>query len=239
MAVEERLHEESGIAHPSKGGGEVNSGRSAEVVRRMTPAERRCAVPRFPWSDIALAPLNGVLARSAPAVVLAGLPLFLILWLVGVGEPGGWVSLLGLGAFGLTSAMALYTALGGFLRTRARIDDDLLDDEVEDRVVQVTDAVAVVADPPVLYLRLDGGTADGLETIVLIGDYLTRLRRTGCFPSTTLRVIQLPRSRAVVGLLPMGEVLPLEYVSGTDDRPVEFDGQSSSIDFERLARASG
>ena len=111
--------------------------------------------------------------------------------------------------------------------------------EVEDRVVQVTDAVAVVADPPVLYLRLDGGTADGPETIVLVGDYLTRLRRTGCFPSTTLRLIQLPRSRAVVGILPMGEVLPLAYVSGTDHRPVEFDGQPTATDFERLrARAS-
>ena len=67
----------------------------------MTPAERRCAAPRFPWSDIALAPLNGVLA-VVPAVVLAGLPLYLILWLAGVDEPGGWVSLLGLGAFGFT-----------------------------------------------------------------------------------------------------------------------------------------
>ena len=136
--------------------------------------------------------------------------------------------------------MALYAALGGFLRARARIDDDLLDGEVEDRVVQVTDAVAVVADPPALYLRLDGEAPDGPETVVLIGDYLTRLRRTGCFPATTLRLIQLPQSRAVVGVLPMGDVLPLPSVSGADHRPVEFDGQSTAIDFERLrARASG
>jgi hypothetical protein len=205
----------------------------------MTPAERRCAVPRFPWGDIALAPLNGVLA-VVPSLVLAGLPLYLILWFAGVDEPGGWVSLLGLGAFGLTSAAALYSALGEFLRSRARIDDDLLDGDVEDRVVQVTDAVAVVADPPALYLRLDTGTADGPETIVLTGDYLTPLGRTGCFPSTRLRLIQLPQSRAVLGVLPMGEVLPLPSVSGTDHRPEERDGQSTAIDFERLrARASG
>ena len=223
MTVEKRLHEEFGMT----------------LRRPMTPAERRCAAPRFPWSDIALAPLNGVLA-VVPAVVLAGLPLYLILWLAGVGEPGGWVSLLGLGAFGLTSAGALYTALAGFLRTRARLDDDLLDGEVEDRVVQVTDAVAVVADPPALYLRLLGEAPDGPETIVLIGDYLTRLRRTGCFPATMLRLIQLPQSRAVVGVLPMGDLLPLPAVSGTDHRPMEFDGQSTAIDFERLrARANG
>ena len=83
----------------------------------------------------------------------------------------------------------------------------MLDGEVEDRVVQVTDAVAVVADPPALYLRLVGEVPDGPETVVLTGDYLTRLRRTGCFPSTTLRLIQLPKSRAVVGVLPMGDVL--------------------------------
>ena len=129
--------------------------------------------------------------------------------------------------------------LVGFLRARARIDDDLLDDEVEDRIVAVTDGVAVVADPPALYLRLEGSGPDGPETVVLTGDYLTRLRRTGCFPATTLRLIQLPRSRAVVGVLPMGEVLPLASVSGADHRPVEFDGQSTAIDFERLrARAS-
>jgi hypothetical protein len=204
----------------------------------MTPAERRCAAPRFPWSDVALAPLNGVLA-VVPAVVVAGLPLYLVLWLAGVDEPGGWVTLLGLAAFVLPIARALYITLGGFLRTRARIDDDLLDGEVEDRIVQVTDGVAIVADPPALYLRLDGGTADGPETIVLTGDYLTRLRRTGCFPATTLRLIQLPQSRAVVGVLPLGDPLPLPYVSGKDHRPVEFDGQLAAIDFEGLrARAS-
>ena len=149
------------------------------------------------------------------------------------------MSLLGLGVFGLTSAVALYTALGEFLRTRARIDDDLLDGEVEDLVVRVTDAVAVVADPPALYLRLVGEVPDRPETIVLTGDYLTRLQRTGCFPSTTLRLIQLPKSRVVVGVLPMGDVLQPLSVSGKDHRPVELDGQDTAIDFERLrAQAS-
>ena len=46
--------------------------------RAMTPVERRTAAPRFPWFEVALAPLNGLLA-AVPAVVLAGLPLYLAL----------------------------------------------------------------------------------------------------------------------------------------------------------------
>ena len=209
-------------------------------------------MPRFPWSDLALAPINGILA-AVPAVVVAGLPLYLVLWMADVYDPGRWAGLVGIGAFGLACAAALFTSLGGFLGTRRRIDDDLLDDEVEDRIVRVSRVVGIVGEPPAFYLRLDrdatdrdagdSGAIDGgsdSETIVLRGDYLTRLRRTGCFPSTGLRLIQLPRSRAVVGILPMGETLPIAFVSGRDHRPTEFDGQRSAIDFDVvLAHARG
>ena len=218
----------------------------------MTPAERRRAVPPFPWSDLPLAPLNGLLA-AVPIVVIAGLPLYLVLWLASVDEPERWVGLVLVSAFAYGTAAALYTTLAGFLRARARVDDDLLDDVVEDRIVHVTDAVEVVTDPPALYLRLasasvrDEGEGRGeagcegegegegeAETIVLRGEYLTRLRRTGRFPSTTLRVIQLPRSRAVVGILPLGDDLPPVFVSGRDHRPVECDGEPSQIDVDAL-----
>ena len=218
----------------------------------MTPAERRLAVPPFPWSDLPLAPLNGLLA-AVPIVVLAGLPLYLVLWLASVADPERWVGLVLVSGFAYGTGTALYTTIGAFLRARARVDDDLLDDVVEDRIVQVTDAVEVVCDPPAIYLQLasagahdqgaGGGEADGgglggdegeAEAIVLRGEYLTRLRRTGRFPSTTLRVIQLPRSRAVVGILPLGDDLQPAFVSGQDHRPVERDGEAARIDIDAL-----
>ena len=119
----------------------------------MTPAERRVAVPPFPWNDLPLAPLNGLLA-AVPVVVVAGLPLYVVLWLASVAEPERWVGLLLVSAFAYGTATALYVPIAGFLRARARVDDDLLDDVVEDRVVQVTDAVEVMTDPPAIYLRL-------------------------------------------------------------------------------------
>lgn len=213
---------------------------SPGVLRRpMTPAERRSAAPRWPWSDLALAPLTGVLA-AVPAVVLAGLPLYLTLWLASVDAPARWVSLLAVGVFAAASAGAFYLALGGFLRARARIDDDLLDDQVDDRIVDVTGGVEVLGDPPTFYLRLAGAGAAHGETIVLIGEYVTHLRRTGCFPSTTLRLVQLPRSRAVLGILPLGDVFQPPVVSRRDHRPVELDGQPSAIGLDALrARAHG
>lgn len=208
-----------------------------EVIRRpMTPAERRSAAPR-PWGDLALAPLNGVLA-TVPAVVVAGLPLYLALWLAQVDAPAGWVGLVIVAVFGLTSAATFAVALGGFLRARARVDDDLLDDEVEDRVVDVTTAVEIVGDAPAVYLRLAGAGAHDGETLVLRGEYVARLRRTGCFPTTTLRLVQLPGSRAVIGLLPLGDAFPSAFVSGRDHRPSELDGQPAAIDVDALlARA--
>jgi hypothetical protein len=83
----------------------------------MTDAERRAAAPRFPWGDVALAPLNGILA-AVPAVVLAGLPIYLALWLAGVNEPGRWASFIGVGPVGAAVAAALYTSIGAFLRAR-------------------------------------------------------------------------------------------------------------------------
>ena len=211
-------------------------------------------MPPFPWRDLPLAPLNGVLA-AVPIVVLAGLPLYLVLWLASICEPQRWVGLVLVSAFAYGTAVALYTTIGGFLRARARVDDDLLDDMVEDRIVQVADAVEVVTDPPAVYLRLpsaraqhegegegegegeSGAEGEG-ETIVLRGEYLTRLRRTGRFPSTTLRLVQLPRSRAVVGILPLGDDLPPAFVSGQDHRPMELDGEPARVDLDALrARA--
>lgn len=189
------------------------------VQRPMTPAERRGAAPRFPWEDVALSPLNGLLA-AVPAVVLAGLPVYLVLWLTGLDDPVRWVGLVLVGAFALVSLTALSTALAGFFRARARIDDDLLDDVVEDRIVGVTGATEVLTDPPAVYLQLDDG-----DTVVLAGEYVARLRRTGMFPSTRLRLIQLPRSRLVLGVLPIGDAFQPAVVSGTDHRVVELDGQ--------------
>ncbi len=228
----------------------------------MTHTERRHAVPPFPWRDLPLAPLNGLLA-AVPIVVIAGLPLYLVLWLASISEPQRWVGLLLVSAFAYGTAAALYTTIGGFLRARARVDDDLLEDMVEDRIVQVADAVEVVCDPPAIYLRLvsagalnEGGGGGGrgahagsetdaeaeveaqAETIVLRGEYLTRLRRTGRFPSTSLRLVQLPRSRAVVSILPLGDDLQPAFVSGQDHRPMELDGEPARVDLDALrARA--
>lgn len=194
----------------------------------MTPDERAASAPRFPWGDLALAPLNGVLA-AVPAVALAGLPLYLAMWAAGVGEPGRWASFVGVSAFGLAVALALYTSMAAFLRARARVDDDLIDDEVDERVVEVNEAIGVVTDPPVMYLRFVNG-----ESVTLKGDYVTQLRQAGDFPSTFVRLVQLPRSRAVVSVTPVGEPLIAAFVAGTDHRPTETDGHPAEIDFERL-----
>ena len=201
---------------------------AAAVRRPMTLDERRAATPRFPWGELALAPLNGLLA-AVPAVVLAGLPLYLGLWLIDVDEPGRWASFVGVGAFGLAMAAALSTSIAAFLRSRARVDDDLLDDEVDDRVVEVNEAIGIVTDPPVMYLRfVDGGT------VTLKGDYVAALRHDGDFPSTVVRLVQLPRSRAVVAVQPLGEPLLAAFVSGRDHLPTEMDGHPTDIDFERV-----
>ena len=194
----------------------------------MTSAERRCATPRFPWGGLASAPLDGLLA-VVPAVVLVGLPLYLILAVAHVDDPGSWVSLVGIGTFAYAVVRTGYPALSGFLRARARVDDDLIYDEVDDRIVEVTDCIEVAGDVPSYYLRCIDG-----QVIVLAGDYVVRLRRAGCFPSTALRLIQLPRSQAVVGLLPLGEVLTPSVVSAKDHHRVELDGQPSQVDFAQL-----
>ena len=194
----------------------------------MTDAERRAATPRFPWGDVALAPLNGILA-AVPAVVLAGLPIYLALWLAGVDEPGRWAAFIGVAAFGVAVATALYTSIGAFLRARARVDDDLLDDEVDERVLEVNEAVGIVIEPPVMYLRFVNG-----DSVTLRGDYVAHLRQAGDFPSTIVRLVQLPHSRAVVAVVPLGEPLVAAFVSGADHRPTELDGQPAAVDFERL-----
>lgn len=201
---------------------------TAVTRRPMTDAERRAATPQFPWGEVALAPLNGLLA-AVPAVVLAGLPIYLTLWLAGVDEPGRWATFIGVAAFGVAVATALYTAIGAFLRTRARVDDDLLDGEVDERVVEVNEAVGIVIEPPVMYLRFVDG-----DTVTLRGDYVAHLRHASDFPSTMVRLVQLPRSRAVVSIEPLGEPLVAAFVSGRDHSPTELDGEPAMVDFDRL-----
>ena len=80
-----------------------------------------------------------------------------------------------------------------------------------------------------MYLRFVDG-----DTVTLRGDYVTRLRDQGDFPSTVVRVVQLPSSRAVLGVTPVGEPLIAAFVSGKDHQPTEIDGHPAAIDFDRL-----
>jgi len=194
----------------------------------MTPEERVAATPRFPWGELAQAPLNGLFA-AVPVVVIAGLPLYLAMWLAGADRPERWASLVAVGAFGVATASALYTSTRAFLRARARVDDDLIGDEVDDRVLELNEAVGIVTEPPVMYLRFVDG-----ETVTLRGDYVADLRQAGDFPSTVLRLVQLPQSRAIVTVSPLGEPLLAAFVAGTDHRPTETDGDPTTVDFERL-----
>lgn len=196
--------------------------------RPMTPDERTAAVPRFPWGELALAPLNGLLA-AVPAVAIVGLPLYLVMWLAGVYEPGRWASFVAVSAFGMAVAAALFKTTRAFLGARARVDDDLLDGEVDDHVMEINEAIGIVTDPPVMYLR--GVTG---ETVTLKGDYVANLRDGGHFPSTFVRLVQLPRSRAIVSVAAVGEPLTAAFVAGLDHRPTEIDGHPAEIDFERL-----
>ncbi len=198
------------------------------TTRRMTAAERRAASPRFPWGDLALSPIDGLLA-AVPAVTFVGLPLYLALWLTGDGAPERWAGFVVVSAFAFGVGRTLFTSLRAFLRHRARVDDDLLDDEVEERVVEVNEAIGIVSDPPVLYVRfLDG------DSVTLRGDYVTALRQRDDFPSTRIRLVQLPQSRVVVSVEPRGEPLLAAFVSGRDHTPTEDDGHAATIDFDRL-----
>lgn len=205
------------------GQGHYNSTR-----RRMTPAERRAAAPRFPWGDVALSPIDGLLA-AVPAVAFVGLPLYVVLWLTGGGAPERWAGFVVVSAFAFGLGRALVTSLGAFLRTRARVDDDLLDDEVEERLVEVNEAIGVVSDPPVMYVRFVDG-----DSVTLRGDYVHGLRQRDDFPSTWIRLVQLPQSRAVVSVEPRGEPLLAAFVSGREHAPAEIDGHPATVDFERL-----
>lgn len=198
------------------------------TTRRMTAAERRAAAPRFPWGDLALSPIDGLLA-AVPAVTFVGLPLYLALWLAGDGAPERWAGFVVVSAFAFGVGRTLFTSLRAFLRHRARVDDDLLDDEVEEREVEVNEAIGIVSDPPVLYVRfLDG------DSVTLRGDYVTALRLRDDFPSTRIRLVQLPQSRVVVSVEPRGEPLLAAFVSGRDHTSAELDGQPAAIDFDRL-----
>ena len=203
-------------------------GQPQDKRRRMTPAERRAAAPRFPWGDLALSPIDGLLA-AVPAVTFVALPLYVVLWLAGDGAPERWAGFVLVGSFAFGMGRTVFTSLRAFLRHRARVDDDLLDDEVEERLVEVNEAIGVVSDPPVMYVRFVDG-----DSVTLRGDYVHGLRQRGDFPSTWIRLVQLPRSRAVVSVEPRGEPLLAAFVSGRDHAPAEIDGHPAAIDFERL-----
>lgn len=198
------------------------------MQRAMTAAERAHATPRFPWGDVALSPINGLLT-AGPAAVFAGLPLFLVLWVSGLDDPTRWAGFVVVAAFGLGVASAVYTPLKAFVRLRARVDDDLLGDEVDDRTLELDEAIGIVTYPPVMYLRFVNG-----ETVTLKGDYVGALRERPDFPSTFVRLVQLPASRAVVRVSAAGEPLVAAFVAGTDHQPTELDGQSTDVDFVRL-----
>ena len=203
-------------------------GQPQDNRRRMTAAERRAAAPRFPWGDLALSPIDGLLA-AVPAVTFVALPLYVVLWLAGDGAFERWAGFVLVGSFAFGMGRTVFTSLRAFLRHRARVDDDLLDDEVEERLVEVNEAIGVVSDPPVMYVRFVDG-----DSVTLRGDYVHGLRQRGDFPSTWIRLVQLPRSRAVVSVEPRGERLLAAFVSGRDHAPAEIDGHPAAIDFERL-----
>lgn len=203
-------------------------GQPQDNRRRMTRAERRAAAPRFPWGDLALSPIDGLLA-AVPAVTFVGLPLYLVLWLAGDGAPERWAGFVVVSAFAFGVGRTLFTSLRAFLRHRARVDDDLLDDEVEERVVEVNEAIGIVSDPPVMYVRFVDG-----DSVTLRGEYVHGLRQRGDFPSTWIRLVQLPQSRVVVAVEPRGEPLLAAFVSSRDHAPTELDGQPATIDFDRL-----
>lgn len=96
-------------------------------------------------------------------------------------------------------------------------------------MVEVNEAIGIVIDPPVMYVRFVDG-----DSVTLRGDYVHALRQRGDFPSTWIRLVQLPRSRVVVAAEPRGEPLIAAFVSDRYYRPVELDGQPATIDFERL-----
>lgn len=196
--------------------------------RAMTPDERAAATPRFPWGELVLAPINGLLA-AVPFVVLAGLPLYLVMWAAGASEPGQWASFVAVCAFGVATASAIYASLRAFLSARERVDDDLLGDEVDERVLELNEAIGIVTEPPVMYLRFVNG-----DTVTLRGDYVAHLRHAGDFPSTVIRLVQLPQSRAVVTVSPLGEPLIAAFVAGSDHQPTETDGHPTTVDFDRL-----
>ena len=194
----------------------------------MTPAERRAASPRFPWGDLALSPVDGLLA-AVPAVTFVALPLYVVLWLAGDDAPERWAGFVVVSAFAFGVGRTLFTSLRAFLRHRARVDDDLLDDEVEERLVEVNEAIGVVSDPPVMYVRFVDG-----DSVTLRGDYVHGLRQRGDFPSTWIRLVQLPRSRAVVSVEPRGQPVLAAFVSGDDHRATELDGHPATVDFPAL-----
>ncbi len=199
------------------------------VTRRpLTGDELARVEPRFPWGELALAPLSGLLA-AVPAVVLGGLPLYVALWLADVDAPAGWAAFLGVAVFAVAAIAALASAIGAYLRLRERLREDLEDGEVEERVVEVNEAIGVVTDPPVIYLRFIDG-----DTVTLRGDYVAELSGQGQVPSTALRLAQLPRSRAVAGAYGVGQPLLAAFVSGVDHTPTELDGHPADVDFERL-----
>ncbi len=56
----------------------------------------------------------------------------------------------------------------------------------------------------------------------------------GRLPSTALRLVQLPRSRTVLGILPPGDDFQPRFVSGNDHRPVGLDGEPTPVDLDTL-----
>jgi hypothetical protein len=205
---------------------------SGPIVRPITDRERLAVGIEFDWSNLA----SG-LAGAAVAVVLVsvvvGLPLYLLLQMVGVAEAWSWVQLL------LWAAVALFTVPGivavpfGYVKARWALHRALDSGVVEDRVLHVIDAVEVEFDAAGVtgyYLRDHAGAV-----FLLIGGYLAPLRRAKVFPSSILRVVRLPGVASIVGLLPMGDALTPAHLAGSHAlRPAGDDGAQVDVDFAAL-----
>lgn len=84
-------------------------GQPQDNRRRMTAAgERRAAAPRFPWGDMALSPIDGLLA-AVPAVTFVALPLYVALWLAGDGAPERWAGFVLVSAFAFGMGRTVFT----------------------------------------------------------------------------------------------------------------------------------
>jgi hypothetical protein len=204
----------------------------AIVTRPMTARERATLQATFPWADAASG-LAGVAVAVVVSGAVVGLPLWLLLWAVGVSNASEWVKLLlwlVAAMFLLPFALSVVSAYTAEVRGLRRARDL---DVVEDRVVHIDGCVDVDFESRGVrgwYLRETNG-----DVTLLMGDYLVPLRRAGIFPSTVLRLIRVPDPSRVVGLMPLGDPLASIAIPGTEGlEPAGGNGEQVTVDFDQL-----